>query len=150
MDRREYRIYSDLLSCASFFWRRDYGVSIIKEMTDWREHTEREWELEYDALYRGTNADYRMPLWASVFLGDKALLNQTTLEVIQTCHKWGYEPVRMEGNPPDYIGEQFRFLAYLTAAGIYASEQGENAVAEEIWEEREKRLFSIIPAVRCG
>ncbi|MCD8122536.1 MAG: molybdopterin-dependent oxidoreductase [Clostridiales bacterium] len=137
MDRREYRIYSDLLSCASFFWRRDYGVSIIKEMTDWREHTEREWELEYDALYRGTNADYRMPLWASVFLGDKALLNQTTLEVIQTYHKWGYEPVRMEGNPPDYIGEQFRFLAYLTAAGIYASEHGENDVAEEIWEERE-------------
>lgn len=69
--------------------------------------------LEYDYLLRGCDADFDAPLWASVCKEDRVLNNATTLEVIRFCHKWGYEPRRVDFNPKDYIGEQFRFLAYL-------------------------------------
>lgn len=71
-------------------------------------------ETEYDALLRGTDADVYLPLWASAAKGEgKPLMDETTLALISFCHENGFEPRRVDGNPPDYLGEQFRFLAYL-------------------------------------
>ena len=71
-------------------------------------------EFEYDALLRGTDADIFIPLWASAAKGEgKPLMDETTLAVITFCHENGFAPRRVDGNPPDYLGEQFRFLAYL-------------------------------------
>ena len=78
---------------------------------------ERDFRLEYDFLFRGTDADFLPPLWASFSQEDRELCNAVTLDVIRFYHRWGYAPERVEGNPPDYIGEQLAFLAYLTAAG---------------------------------
>ncbi len=99
---------------TSFFSSREQAMKICQTFPDWELHTPREWELEYDFLFRGTDADWPISLWASAALGEQVLLNQITLEVIQFYHQYGYEPVEPEGNPPDYLGEQFRFLDYLS------------------------------------
>lgn len=86
---------------------------------------------EYDELFRGVNAQIYIPLWASVCKSPKGILqDETTLEILREYHAWGYTPVRMEGNPPDYIGEQFRFLCYLCACALGPGADG--AAAEEI------------------
>ena len=83
-------------------------------------------EQEYDDLFKGTNADIYIPLWASVCVSDDGtLLDAITLKVIQYYHVWGYSPIDMDGNPPDYIGQQLRFLCYLSACAFYAHEHGE-------------------------
>ena len=69
---------------------------------------------EYDILLKGVYADVFVPLWASAAMGDgHPLMDETTLEVIRFYKRNGFEPRRIDGNPPDYIGEQFAFLAYL-------------------------------------
>ena len=73
---------------------------------------------QYDSLFKGTNADLYIPLWASACIGEEdILLNGVTLEVIKFYKCWGYQWVDMDGNPPDFIGQQCRFLEYLWAAG---------------------------------
>ena len=72
--------------------------------------------LEYDDLFKGTDSDIYIPLWASACVGNgDVLLDQTTLSVIEFYYSWGYKPIAMDGNPPDFIGQQLRFLAYLSA-----------------------------------
>ena len=69
---------------------------------------------QYDTLFKGTNADIYIPLWASACIGgEDILLNEVTLEVIRYYKKYGYQWVDMDGNPPDFIGQQCRFLEYL-------------------------------------
>lgn len=90
---------------------------------------------EYEDVLYGTNAEVEIPLWASVCKEPgEALLNATTLEVIKAYKRNGYAPVRMDGNPADYIGEQCRFLEYLTACSLHAREAGKQAEADEILE----------------
>ncbi|MDR3248879.1 MAG: molybdopterin-dependent oxidoreductase, partial [Treponema sp.] len=75
---------------------------------------------EYDELFKGTNADIYIPLWASACQGrGDIIMDATTLEIIKTYHAWGYRPVEMDGNPPDFIGQLFRFLCYLYAAALH-------------------------------
>lgn len=69
---------------------------------------------EYSDLFWGTNADICIPLWASICekkVG--SLLDETTLAIVREYHRWGYVPIEMDGNPPDYIGQLLRFLCYL-------------------------------------
>ena len=69
---------------------------------------------EYSDLFIGTDADIYIPLWASACKGKgDILVDKTTFEVIKFYKERGYNPIRMDGNPPDYIGEQLRFLEYL-------------------------------------
>ncbi|MBR3364898.1 MAG: FAD-dependent oxidoreductase, partial [Solobacterium sp.] len=105
------------LLAADFFADREKAMRLLKLLPEWLEHTEEEWQLEYDFLFRGCDADFKPSLWASVCFDERVLCNQTTLEVIKRYYADGYRPVRMEGNPPDYIGEQYRYLYYLTCAG---------------------------------
>jgi anaerobic dimethyl sulfoxide reductase subunit A len=75
-------------------------------------------QQEYDDLFKGTNADVFIPVWASCAKsGSKLLLDETTLNVIKTYKALGYQWIDMDGNPPDYIGQQFRFLEYLSICG---------------------------------
>lgn len=101
---------------GDFFASKEKAFPILRQFPDWRDHDEREWSLMYDFLFRGTDGDLTLPLWASVSQGEQVLLNHTTLDMIQYYHRWGYEPAWLEGNPPDYIGEQLYFLAYLAEA----------------------------------
>ena len=72
-------------------------------------------QFEYDRCFKGTDADLYVPLWASACVGNEdILLNEVTLEVIRCYRECGYSPVPMDGNPPDFIGQQCRFLEYLT------------------------------------
>ncbi len=88
-------------------------------------NTEKE-KMRYDAFFRGTDADIYIPLWASVSCGgDGCLNNETTLEVLKLYAKTGYEPIDMDQNPPDYIGQLFRFAAYLCACSLHQNEQTE-------------------------
>lgn len=103
---------------AAFFESRESAMEICQECCeDWEKRTLREWQLEYDFLFRGTDADWPIPLWASVAFGEQVLLDRTTLQVIHFYHKYGYEPVWMEGNPPDYLGEQLLFAGKLLEIG---------------------------------
>lgn len=75
-------------------------------------------QYTYDALLRGTDASYKVPLFASECKGvGRVLFNEVTRDVVAYYKKYGYIPVDMEKNPPDYLGQQLRFLAYLAAAG---------------------------------
>lgn len=77
-------------------------------------------QQEYDDLFKGTHADIYIPLWASVCkYEDGVLIDQTTLNVIQEYHRWGYAHVEMDGNPPDFIGQQLRFVCYLLACSLH-------------------------------
>ena len=108
-EREEYIRWHAL---RSFFtsldqWRRDcVWVGLEQPME----------QEEYERLLQGTAADCYLPLWASACLtGEDILLNATTLEVICFYKKYGYQWVDMDGNPPDYIGQQCRFMEYLCA-----------------------------------
>lgn len=71
-------------------------------------------QLEYDFLFKGTDSNIYIPLWASTALsGMDVLLDVNTLNVIKHYKSNGYNPINIDGNPPDYIGEQFRYLEYL-------------------------------------
>ena len=101
----------------------------------------------YSDLFYGTNSHIYIPLWASVAKTDEdVLMNHVTLDVIKFYKSYGYEHINMDGNPADFIGEQFRFLEYLTGCaingsmtykdasnavesfGFWSVERGENAV----------------------
>ena len=85
-------------------------------------------QQEYDDLFKGTRADVYVPLWASACLsGMDILLNEITLEAVIAYKKHGYAPVRMDGNPPDYIGEQFRFLEYLSRCALRGDREAARA-----------------------
>ena len=76
----------------------------------------------YSDMFYGTDADIYIPLWASVAkTGQDVLINSVTLDVIKFYKAYGYEPVHMDGNPADFVGEQFRFLEYLTACALNGS-----------------------------
>ncbi len=84
-------------------------------------------QIEYDYLFRGTHSGIYIPVWASACLsGMDILLNEITLEAVIMYKTNGFSPTRMDGNPPDYIGEQFRFLEYLSRCAM----QGEPGCAE--------------------
>jgi anaerobic dimethyl sulfoxide reductase subunit A len=71
-------------------------------------------QQEYDDLFKGTDANIYIPLWASACKGKgDILLDETTLGVITFYKQFGYRYLNMDGNPADYIGEQLRFLEYL-------------------------------------
>ena len=106
---------------STFYADRNEALKILSLFPGWNEHSSEDWLLEYDFLFRGCDADFSPPLWASVCREERVLYNQTTLEVIKDYYAHGYRPVRMEGNPPDYIGEQFRYLYYLETAGAKES-----------------------------
>jgi anaerobic dimethyl sulfoxide reductase subunit A len=56
-------------------------------------------QQEYDDLFKGTDADVYVPLWASACKGrGDILLDDTTLAVIKFYKKYGYTPIRMDGN----------------------------------------------------
>ena len=86
----------------------------------------------YSDLFYGTNSHIYIPLWASVAKTDEdVLMNHVTLDVIKFYKSYGYEHINMDGNPADFIGEQFRFLEYLTGCAINGSmtyEDASNAV----------------------
>ncbi len=75
-----------------------------------------ELQIEYDGLFCGCNYKTPVPLWASACKNTAPmLLNETTLNVIRFYYKWGFAPKAINGNPVDYIGTQFEFVAYLFA-----------------------------------
>ncbi len=112
---------SHMLAC--FFndreeWLKICGTLGIRDtMTD----------VEYGALIWGTDANVKIPLWVSICQGEGALLNETTLEVARFYKRQGYAPLCADGNPPDYIGELFRFLEYLYACTINGSDRTREA-----------------------
>lgn len=121
------------LGCSSFAWLfGDLGAWWAKEETARRPlacaarfRGVAEEQQEYDDLFRGTHGDLFIPLWASVCRDPNGcLLDKTTLEVIDRYHRLGYQPVEMDGNPPDYIGQQLRFVAYLLACALRAEREG--------------------------
>jgi anaerobic dimethyl sulfoxide reductase subunit A len=110
-------------------------------------------QQEYEDLFKGTNADIYIPLWASVCINeDGSLLDATTLDVLEEYHRWGFEPINMDGNPPDFIGQQFRFLCYLYACALHAEEKGGSAAQylEEIRRFKDRYLLSTVQVVSKG
>ncbi|AEF84016.1 anaerobic dimethylsulfoxide reductase, A subunit [Treponema primitia ZAS-2] len=101
--------------------------------------------LEYDALFKGTNAHIRIPLWASAIQG-QTLMDKTTAGLIARYRQNGYTSVAMDGNPPDYIGQQLRFMEYLSACAI-TDPEATGAEAEQI---RSVYLAGTVRAVREG
>lgn len=84
----------------------------------------------YSDLFYGTDADIYVPLWASVAkTGQDVLLNHVTLDVIRFYKEFGYEPVRMDGNPPDFAGEQAGFLEYLAGCALNGTMAEEEALS---------------------
>lgn len=85
-------------------------------------------QQEYQDLFWGTNAAVYIPLWASVCKYEHGcLMDETTLSILRRYHANGYAPIEMDGNPPDYIGQQLRYLCYLYASALYAEAHGESS-----------------------
>ena len=64
-------------------------------------------QIEYDDLLKGTNAHMYVPLWTSCAKsGTKLLMSEVTLDVIKFYKACGWQPRHMDGNPPDYLGEE--------------------------------------------
>ncbi len=83
----------------------------------------------YGDLFYGTDSHVYVPLWASVAkTGEDVLLNEVTLDVIRFYKTHGYQAVNMDGNPADFVGEQLRFLEYLSACALNGSMDKEAAV----------------------
>ncbi|MBQ4410271.1 MAG: molybdopterin-dependent oxidoreductase, partial [Firmicutes bacterium] len=76
-------------------------------------------DQQYDDLFKGTDADVYIPMWASACKGHgDILIDRTTYDCIRFYKAYGYEPVHMDGNPADFLGEQLRFLEYLSVFGL--------------------------------
>ena len=76
-------------------------------------------DQQYDDLFKGTDADVYIPLWASACKGNgDILIDRTTYDCIRFYKTYGYEAVHMDGNPADFIGEQLRFLEYISVCGL--------------------------------
>jgi anaerobic dimethyl sulfoxide reductase subunit A len=74
---------------------------------------------EYNELLKVTNPKIYIPLWASACKNSGSILqNETTLEVISFYKRHGFIGEAVDGNPLDYIGEQFRFLEYLSSLTV--------------------------------
>ncbi|MBQ7174915.1 MAG: molybdopterin-dependent oxidoreductase [Lachnospiraceae bacterium] len=81
----------------------------------------------YDDLFRGTLAGVQIPLWASLCCSDSGcLMDETTLKIVQYYHRFGYRQAEMDKNPPDYIGQMYRFLCYLYACALHGGEGSES------------------------
>ncbi|MDR3336724.1 MAG: molecular chaperone TorD family protein [Treponema sp.] len=91
---------------------------------------------EYDALFKGVRRDFHIPPWTSVEKPGDPLLNSRTLEIVRFYNARGYEAKGIDGNPPDFIGEEFRFLCYLWASAL-----GERKNGRETTETLEAALF---------
>ena len=92
-----------------------YGYKIIDDDT-------------YSDLFYGTDSNIYVPLWASVAkTGEDVLMSSITLDVIKYYKSFGYKTVDMDGNPPDFIGQQLRFAEYLLACGLNGSMDKEDA-----------------------
>ena len=90
-------------------------------------------QQDYDDLFKGTDADLYIPLWASACKGKgDILLDRTTYECICFYKAHGYQPVLIDGNPADYIGEQLRFLEYLSVCGLNGELDAEPVIGEFI------------------
>lgn len=89
-----------------------------------------ELQQDYEALFYGTRWNVQVPLWASAACGQPVLLNETTLAVIHFYHLWGHTPPELDGNPADFIGNQFHFLGYLDAARRYHQQQQDGRARE--------------------
>lgn len=86
---------------------------------------------EYNDFLRGTNASVRVPLWASACKNSGHILqNEITCDVIKFYKKFGYQAAKLEGNPPDYIGEQLRFLEYLSGLTVRGVDDYSEAIDE--------------------
>ncbi len=108
---------------------------------------------EYDDLFKGTNASVYIPLWASVCKYENgSLMDGTTLKVVNRYQKWGYKPLIMDGNPPDFIGEQTRFLSYLCASALHELDKGGDVAAfvEEIENFSAEYLLDTVRVVAKG
>jgi len=93
---------------ASFFESLDKVADFIS--------IDDEFITTYHDLFYGMDANIKIPLWASTCkTDDGVLLNEVTFSVIEFYYKWGYRPNVIDGNPVDYIANQFRFLEYLEA-----------------------------------
>lgn len=80
---------------------------------------------EYERLFYGTDASIRIPLWASACrTNGSVILDETTLGFVLRCHAWGFDPPRPDGNPPDFIGSQLAFLAYLYGCASHTRAAG--------------------------
>lgn len=94
-------------------------LALWQEARSWVGLTGEISQEEYDRLLKGTDAEAYVPVWASACLtNEDILLNATTLEVIKFYKQYGYRWVDMDGNPPDYIGQQCRFLEYLSVCQL--------------------------------
>ena len=101
-------------------------TDFFTNFSHWEEYADL--RQEYEDLFMGTNASIYIPLWGSVCkYEDGSLMDETTLKVVQEYHRWGYAPVEMDGNPPDFIGQQLRFLCYLSACGCHVEKNGGEA-----------------------
>lgn len=83
-------------------------------------------EQDYEDYFYGTNAEIYLPLWASVCQGgEPVLMNKETLEAIRFYKRLGYQAVDIQGNPPDYIGQQCRFMEYLSVLILKGDEEAQ-------------------------
>ncbi|MBO4288778.1 MAG: hypothetical protein J5865_01590, partial [Lachnospiraceae bacterium] len=78
-DRKNY--YQQISAAADFFASKEGALPVMRAFPDWEAHSERDWALLYDEVFRGTNAFWEIPLWASAAFGERVLCNQTTLDV---------------------------------------------------------------------
>lgn len=99
-------------------------VAFFESLSQWRQEASRLGipsimsQQEYDVLLKGVDADVYVPLWASAAMGEgKPLMDETTWEVVKFYKRFGYTPIPMDANPPDYLGQQLRFLEYLFSCG---------------------------------
>ncbi|MDR1893227.1 MAG: molybdopterin-dependent oxidoreductase [Spirochaetales bacterium] len=115
--------------CSSFALFFDNFSAWLNEHGPAEEDLRQSLFREYEELFKGVSGEINIPLWASGCEDpeDDGLLNGRTLGVIKTYRLWGLEPQGMDGNPPDFIGEQFRFLAFLHGWALGALEKGEPA-----------------------
>lgn len=130
-------------NCLNLWLHCSYFARFFADLTAWWEterdspvwpfhngeiHFPQEHQQAYDDLFCGTCADIYIPLWASLCKRkDGSLLDGTTLAVIREYRRFGYAPVDMGGNPPDYIGQQFRFVSYLMACALHAERSGQSS-----------------------
>jgi anaerobic dimethyl sulfoxide reductase subunit A len=94
---------------------------------------------EYNALFKGCRDGIHIPLWASACIprpdgsGEDALilLDKTTLAVIKNYRAFDYRFKNTDGNPPDFIGEMFQFLAFLYKNALQSLLGGKDDAAYE-------------------
>lgn len=74
--------------------------------------------VDYTRLFVNAYPKVPAPPYGSVYLDDGYVWGKSTVDVLEMYQAYGLEPLASFQEPPDHVGAEFEFMAYLAGAAL--------------------------------